>query len=294
MQALSEKASTTPDKATSPQRGPPSPSSNDDDGRSPTESRRSKKRKLKVDDSDLDAEYTPSRRSKRQRRIIHDSRPSSVATGKTLRYPKLPEIQNEEYPIVRTGMNRGDKLPSRARKVATPLFVSQEIAQIFEPPSQTPSDVSATQLLNEGIEYIKTIDRPDQGFPKPSKPQAEKTAQERHDSALDVLPMEGSHLGDLKGTTTMHMPHDQRLPGHSKSAAMPQAQPDSPSPPLESAQGNRADHNKSANTNSNTLQESARNQVSRHVCNSCRVKKLGCDGRKPCIHCRGRNGTFRG
>lgn len=165
-------------------------------GGSSIEPRRLKRKKTNIDGGDEDADYTPSKRTKRRKVTSPDPTKPSITKSRPARLIRLPEVGNEESSIVRTVENRGATLPSRDQRVSTRLFVSQESAGTIAQAPLSPANISTGHLLNEGIEYTGTLERNSQEPLQPPHSQDDKACQNNPISGTS--PPAPSFVADIK------------------------------------------------------------------------------------------------
>lgn len=144
-----------PDKATSQSK---SPSAQAARPKSSPESRESKRKD--VDGDSEDGEYTPRKRSKRHKATSHNHIDTSiVAKSKPTRRAPSPVRESEERPIVRSVEHRGARLPTTSKAKSKPPTEAPNIGQKSAETIFVEKIASSDYVLDEGVEYIGTLER---------------------------------------------------------------------------------------------------------------------------------------
>lgn len=121
---------------------------------------RESKRKDVDDDDEEDGDYIPQTRSKRHKATSRDKIDKPfVAKHKRIRHALSPVRESEERPIVRSVEHRGAKLPATSKTKRKPSTKASNIGQKTAKTTSSKVNVDINKLLDEGVEYLGTLER---------------------------------------------------------------------------------------------------------------------------------------
>lgn len=112
------------------------------------------------DDDDEDCDYTPRKRSKRHKATLRNSIDKAlIAKSRPTRRAPSPVHDSEERPIIRSIEHRGARLPATSKTKRKPPAKASNINQKSANPTSTETNINISNLVDEGVEYIGTLER---------------------------------------------------------------------------------------------------------------------------------------